>query len=62
MNGGLAAHSPCEGMRGSDFPPCAGREGYANALNGVRGHSAFAAGDDVEWVLGKTAANIWSFE
>jgi hypothetical protein len=49
-------------MRGSDFPPCAGREGYANALNGVRGHSAFAAGDDVEWVLGKTAANIWSFE
>ena len=49
-------------MWGSDFPPCAGREGYAKALNGVRNHPAFANGDDVEWVLGKAAMKIWRFE
>ena len=56
------AFGPQRLMWGSDFPPCAGREGYANALSGVRNHPAFAAGDDIEWVLGKTAAKIWGFD
>ncbi|MDA1296675.1 MAG: amidohydrolase family protein [Chloroflexi bacterium] len=49
-------------MWGSDFPPSAGREGYANTLEGVRSHPAFSAGDDIDWVLGKTAAQVWGFE
>ncbi len=49
-------------MWGSDFPPSAGREGYANTLEGVRNHPAFANGDDIEWVLGKTAARVWGFD
>lgn len=48
-------------MWGSDFPPSAGREGYANALRGVLAHSAFVNGDDIEWVMGKTAAHVWGF-
>ncbi len=48
-------------MWGSDFPPSAGREGYANALNGVMNHPAFSEGDDIEWVMGKTAARVWGF-
>ena len=49
-------------MWGSDFPPSAGREGYHNVLNGVREHPAFADGDDLEWVLGRTAAAVWGFD
>ena len=48
-------------MWGSDFPPSAGREGYANTLRGVINHPAFADGDDIEWVMGKTAARVWGF-
>ena len=48
-------------MWGSDFPPSAGREGYANTLRGVLEHPAFADGDDIEWVMGKTAARVWGF-
>ena len=48
-------------MWGSDFPPSAGREGYANTLRGVLEHPAFADGDDLEWVMGKTAARVWGF-
>jgi L-fuconolactonase len=49
-------------MWGSDFPPSAGREGYENTLEGVRAHPAFAQDDDIEWVLGKTAARVWGFD
>jgi L-fuconolactonase len=49
-------------MWGSDFPPSAGREGYGNTLEGVRSHPAFASGDDIEWVLGKTAARVFGFD
>ncbi len=48
-------------MWGSDFPPAAGREGYANALNGVMEHPAFADEGDLEWVMGKTAARVWGW-
>lgn len=46
---------------GSDFPVCAGREGYRNCLDGVRNLPAFRNGNDLEWILGKSAANIWAF-
>jgi L-fuconolactonase len=49
-------------MWGSDFPPSAGREGYENTLEGVRSHPAFSNRDDVDWVLGKTAARVWGFD
>ena len=48
-------------MWGSDYPPSAGREGYGNSLEGVRSHQAFAKGDDIDWILGKTAARVWGF-
>ncbi len=48
-------------MWGSDFPPSAGREGYTNALQGVMNHPAFADDDDLEWVMGKTAARVWGW-
>lgn len=46
-------------MWGSDYPPSAGREGYLNTLNGVRDYPAFANGDDLDWILGKTAARVF---
>ena len=49
-------------MWGSDFPPSAGREGYANTLTGVLDHPAFSGGDDKEWVMGRTAAGVWGFD
>ena len=48
-------------MWGSDFPPSAGREGYTNALQGVMRHPTFANGDDLDWVMGKTAARVWGW-
>ena len=56
------AWGPKRMMWGSDFPPVAGREGYRNALEGVRTYPALAKGDDLEWVLGKTAAKVWGFD
>ncbi|MBM3958533.1 MAG: amidohydrolase [SAR202 cluster bacterium] len=55
------AWGPKRMMWGSDFPPVAGREGYRNALEGVRSHPALVRPGDVEWVLGKTAAAVWGF-
>ena len=49
-------------MWGSDFPPSAGREGYENTLEGVRGHPAFSGPGDAEWVMGKAAAQWWGFD
>ena len=58
----MEAFGPDRMMWGSDFPPSAGREGYANTLAGVRSHPAFANGDDLDWILGKTAARVWGFD
>ena len=55
------AFGPNRMMWGSDYPPSAGREGYGNTLEGVRNHPAFSNGDDIDWVLGKTAAKVWGF-
>jgi predicted TIM-barrel fold metal-dependent hydrolase len=48
-------------MWGSNFPPCAAKEGYRNALDGVRKMPLLQGGDDLEWVMGKTAAKLWGF-
>lgn len=49
-------------MWGSDFPPVAGREGYRNALEGVRTHRAWANEEEVAQVMGLTAAAVWGFD
>ena len=48
-------------MWGSNFPPCAAKEGYRNALSGIRDMPLFQDGDDAAWVMGKTAAKLWGF-
>ena len=48
-------------MWGSDWPPSAGREGYANTLAGVMQHPAFAGEGDLEQVMGLTAKRVWGF-
>ncbi|GAA4326614.1 amidohydrolase family protein [Pigmentiphaga soli] len=57
----LEAFGPERMMFGSDFPPCAIREGYANALEGIRRCPAFRQGDALAWILGRSAARLWSF-
>lgn len=49
-------------MWASDFPPSAGREGYRNTLEGVRTHPAWSGTEEVEQVMGGTAAAIWGFD
>jgi len=58
----LDAFGPQRMMWGSDYPPVSNREGYRNALRGVTDHPALASGDDSEWVLGKTALGVFSFD
>ena len=48
-------------MWGSDFPPSAGREGYANTLRGVMEHPAFAGEGELDHVMGLTAKRVWGF-
>lgn len=51
-----AAFGPQRMMWGSDYPPVAGREGYANALAWPQGH--FSAEDGV-WIFGATAQEVY---
>ena len=48
-------------MWGSDYPPVSGREGYRNALNGVLEHPALADLENREWVMGRTALEVFAF-
>ena len=49
-------------MWGSDYPPVSGREGYRNALTGVRDYPALRHNRmDQEWVMGKTALSLFRF-
>ena len=57
----LEAFGPKRAMWGSDYPPVSGREGYGNALSGVRDHAALKSRGDREWVMGKTALKVWRF-
>ena len=55
----LEAFGPQRSMWGSDFPPSAGREGYRNALLGVVDHHALADESEREWIMGKTARQVF---
>jgi predicted TIM-barrel fold metal-dependent hydrolase len=48
-------------MWASNFPPCSHKEGYRNALRWVRDYPGFRNGDDLEWIMGKSAAKLWGF-
>ena len=48
-------------MWGSDFPPSAAREGYANTLNFPRQKLADRSQGDRDLIFGDTAATLWSF-
>ncbi len=53
------AFGPRRMMWGSDYPPVSGREGYRNALRGVMDHPAFRTDEDREWVMGRTASEVF---
>lgn len=53
------AFGPRRMMWGSDYPPVSGREGYRNALRLVAEHPAFRTDEDREWVMGRTAAEVF---
>jgi L-fuconolactonase len=46
-------------MWGSDFPPCAAREGYTNAIQFPMKKVPFFTQKDKEWIFGKTALSVW---
>ena len=48
-------------MWGSDFPPSAGREGYANTLKLPRENVTFPSQEAKDMIFGGTAASIWKF-
>ncbi len=48
-------------MWGSDFPPSASREGYANTLRFLLEHMSFCSQEDKEWIFGKTALLLFRF-
>jgi L-fuconolactonase len=54
------AFGPKRMMWGSDFPPCANREGYANALHYPLERVPFFTAEDKEWIFGKTALSVWN--
>ena len=56
------AFGPRRMMWGSDYPPVSEREGYRNALHGVMDHPMLRNQDDREWVMGKTALQVFKFE
>lgn len=56
------AFGPRRMMWGSDYPPVSGREGYRNALQGIMDHPAFSSDIDKEWVMGKTAVEVFRLE
>ncbi len=57
----LDAFGPRRMMWGSDYPPVSGREGYRNALEGVKSHPAFKDPDVRAWALGETAMSLFKF-
>jgi L-fuconolactonase len=57
----LEAFGPRRVMWGSDYPPVSNREGYGNALSGIRDYAALKSGADREWVMGRTAMEVWRF-
>ena len=48
-------------MWGTDWPVCLSRATYAQTLSVVRDEMDFFTPEDKEWVLGKTAPQLWQF-
>ncbi len=48
-------------MWGTDWPVCLSRATYAQTLSVVRDEMDFFTPEDKEWVLGKTALQLWQF-
>ncbi|MBI2910327.1 MAG: amidohydrolase family protein [Chloroflexi bacterium] len=57
----VEAFGPRRVMFASDFPPVAAREGYRNALLGLRDHLSYLNQDDLQWVFGRTALEVCRF-
>jgi L-fuconolactonase len=55
------AFGPRRMMWGSDFPPVASREGYANALAFPRDRVSYFTAEDKRWIFGETALSVWRF-
>ena len=53
------AFGPHRMMWGSDYPPVSSREGYRNALRGVAEHPALQSEGDREWVMSRTASELF---
>jgi L-fuconolactonase len=53
------AFGPQHMMWGSDFPPSAGREGYANTLHYPMEKVSYFTKEDKEWIFGKTAISVF---
>ena len=49
-------------MWGTDWPVCLADTEYDKPLPSVRDEMAFITDEDMEWVLGKTALQLWTFE
>ena len=48
-------------MWGTDWPVCLSKATYAQTLSLIKDEMDFFAPEDREWVLGKTALQIWNF-
>jgi L-fuconolactonase len=57
----LEAFGPNRTMWGSDYPPVGNREGYRHALHGIMDHPSLNDPQDRNWVLGRTASNVFRF-
>ena len=58
----LEAFGPGRMMWGSDFPGVSKREGYKNSLVGIKEHPAFKSDEEIAWVLGSTALDVFRFD
>ena len=56
------AFGPRRIMWGTDWPVCLADTEYDKPLPSVRDEMKFISAQDMEWVLGKTALQLWSFE
>ena len=57
----LEAFGPSRTMWGSDYPPVSNREGYRNALHGIMDHPSIADPQQVNQIMGTTAAAVFRF-
>jgi L-fuconolactonase len=56
------AFGPRRIMWGTDWPVCLSDTEYDKPLPSVRDEMRFIADEDMEWVLGKTALQLWPFD